>query len=125
MKNLKKVLLLLMLSLTVIACSDDDSAAEAVIFAGSWSGTFTGGDSGTWEITVTNSGMVNGEAFSNNAQVFLTVTGNVDTSGEFRATAGSAENGATFTGTFTENSGTGTWENTAEDISGTWQGARN
>ena len=125
-KTTIKSAIILFSFLAFIACSNDNNEeTQEVIFAGEWSGTFSGGDSGTWEIAVNNFGNVSGNVFSNNLQDFLIVEGTVDTSGEFRATAGSAENGATFTGSFTENSSSGTWENTAANISGTWQGTRN
>lgn len=123
-KTTIKSVIILFSILAFTACSSDDSGDVMVEFAGTWSGTFSGGDSGTWQISVTNNGTANGEVFSNNLGGFLSVSGSVDTSGDFRATAGSAENGATFSGTFVENSSSGTWENNAADISGTWQGSR-
>lgn len=126
---MKKIAIKLSISIFMImlvtACSNDDTDVMDVPFAGEWSGTFSGGDSGTWSITIGNSGSVTGEVFSNNLQGSLEVKGTVDTRGDFRATAGSAENGATYTGTFTENSGSGEWENTADQISGIWEGSRN
>ena len=124
-KTVFKFLMMALVVVTITSCSNDsDSETQEVPFAGEWSGTFSGDDSGPWNITVSSTGEVDGQVFSNNAQVSLEVTGNVDTSGEFRATAGSAENGATFTGTFTENSNSGAWENAVINISGTWQGLR-
>lgn len=124
-KSISKLSIVVLLILAITACSDDDSNPAAVPFAGEWSGTFSGGDSGTWAISIDPNGTVAGEVFSNNLQGFLDVNGTIDTSGDFRATAGSAENGATYTGVFTTNSSSGQWENTADSISGTWEGSRN
>ncbi|MFS4446917.1 hypothetical protein [Maribacter sp. 2307UL18-2] len=124
-KTAIKLSIFIVMSMLVTACSNDNDEVINVPFAGEWSGTFSGGDSGTWSITISNSGSVSGEVFSANLQGFLDINGKVDTSGDFRATAGSAANGATYTGTFTENSGSGEWENSADQISGTWEGNRN
>jgi hypothetical protein len=121
MKNRFKYALIPLFLLCLIACSTDSDPIEAVPFEGNWSGTFDGGDSGSWTITVRADGSLTGQAFSNNAQLFLMVEGDVNTSG---ATAGSAQNGATFEGTFLENTSSGTWENAAEQISGNWVGSR-
>lgn len=123
-KTILKHAIFILLVTAFISCSNDDNTIADVPFAGEWSGTFAGGDSGTWSINVSSNGNVTGEVFSNNLQGTLNVNGTVDLSGDFRATAGSAENGATYTGTFTENSGSGEWENTVDQISGTWQGNR-
>ncbi len=126
MKNVLKITFLLLTTL-IISCSSDDSDdnQQELLFAGEWSGTFSGDDSGTWSATIGASGTVSGQAFSNNAQDIFPLTGTLATDGEFRATAGTAENGATFIGTFTVDSSSGTWENTADQISGTWTGSRN
>lgn len=121
---IKRSIFMIIIVLTT-ACSNDDAAMMNVPFAGEWSGTFSGGDSGTWSITIDANGSVTGEVFSDNLQGLLDIKGNVDTTGDFRATAGSAENGATFTGNFSSNSGQGNWENTMDEISGTWEGNRN
>ena len=126
MKNVVKITLLL-LTIVTFSCSSDDSNDndEPLVFVGSWSGTFSGGDSGVWSAIITEEGTVTGDAFSNTAQESLPLNGTISTEGSFRATAGTAENGATFSGTFTVDSSSGTWENTADQISGTWMGARN
>ena len=124
MKNILKHTLIPLLFVCLVACSSDSDPIEPVPFQGNWSGTFTGGDNGSWSITVSPDGSVMGQAFSNNAQAFLDVSGDVSISGEFRATAGSAENGATFEGSFLETTSSGTWENAAEQISGNWTGSR-
>ena len=126
MKNVLKITLFFLTTLLISCSSDDDNDdQQQLIFAGEWSGTFSGGDSGTWNATVGETGTVSGEAFSNNAQQSFPLTGTIDTDGAFRATVGTAENGATFSGTFTEDSSSGTWENTAAQVSGTWMGTRN
>ena len=125
MKNVLKITLFFLITLLISCSSDDDNDNQPqLIFAGEWSGTYSGGDRGTWNATIGETGTVSGEAFSNNSQQSLPLTGTIATDGEFRATAGTAENGATFSGTFTVGSSSGTWENTAAQVSGTWTGSR-
>ena len=50
MKNLL-VSFLVVIVIFFVACEEDDVKP----FEGTWSGTYTGGDSGTWEATVTYS----------------------------------------------------------------------
>lgn len=102
MKNVVKIAWLLVMIVT-LSCSSDDSSdsGEPIEFAGSWSGTFSGGDSGVWSAIINEDGTVTGDAFSSAAQESLPLNGTIATDGEFRATAGTAENGATFSGTFT------------------------
>ena len=126
MNNVLRITLLFLTTLLVSCSSDnsDDNNPQELVFAGEWSGTFSGDDSGTWNATIGTSGTVNGEAFSSAAQQIFPLTGTITNEGEFRATAGTAENGATFSGTFTVDSSSGTWENAANQISGTWTGSR-
>lgn len=125
MKKVCKPLLILFALLALACSNDEDDNNSEVIFAGEWTGTFSGGDSGIWTAVIGNDGTVTGDAFSNSAQQSLPLSGTIDTKGDFRATVGTAQNGATFEGTFASDTSSGTWENAADQISGTWQGSRN
>lgn len=107
--------------------SDDDTPEEEVsleIIAGSWSGTFEGDDSGTYTVVVNANGTVTGTAFSDDLQQNLALNGTIDNAGNFDAVAGSAANGATFTGKFRATTSSGTWNNPTFNESGTWQGTK-
>ena len=125
MKQVKIIYVILVLAVG-LSCSTDNGneSQEQAIFAGNWSGTYTGGDSGTWTATIDSNGSVEGEALSNNLQQSLPLNGSIDTSGDFRATVGSAMNGATFKGAFASDQGSGTWENSTDQISGSWTGTK-
>ena len=127
MKILFKISMITLILVACISCSDDngDESIQEVQFIGEWLGTYSGLDSGFWNITVSRIGEVTGEGFSKNAMQTLTVEGNVDVSGDFRAIIGATNNEIIFTGTFTENSSSGVWENTTLGITGTWEGVRN
>lgn len=124
MKHFKIIYLILALSVGISCSNNDDGDSQPIDFAGSWSGTFAGGDNGTWNAIIDASGTVEGEAYSDNLQQSLPLNGSVDTSGDFRATVGTATNGATFEGAFTSDQGSGTWENSTDQVSGTWTGSK-
>lgn len=91
-------------------------------FAGNYSGTFTGTDAGSFTAVIDASGDVTGSGFSLEDDAFFTTTGTVDMSGGVVISTGSVSTGATFTGSFTdETSFSGTW--TGSGDSGTFTGA--
>ncbi|WP_127137074.1 hypothetical protein [Flagellimonas oceanensis] len=124
MKHFQIVYFILVLIVGISCSNNDDGDSRPIDFAGNWSGTFTGGDNGTWNAIIDASGTVEGEAYSNNLQQSLPLNGSVDTSGDFRATVGTATNGATFEGAFASDQGSGTWENSTDQVSGTWTGSK-
>ena len=63
---MKKILLLS--ALLIFACSSDDSSNNnynSSQFQCDWSGTFDGGDSGTWTFIVDSNGSAVGNGYSN------------------------------------------------------------
>ncbi len=119
----KQILLLtIILGLMTLACSknDDDQKSE---FQGTWTGTYAGTqDSGSWTANIDSNGKVTGTTVSTVFNVSLQLNGIISSSGAFTATAGSASNGAEFSGQMTATTGSGTWVNTNAGISGTWSG---
>ena len=91
-------------------------------YAGTWAGTYKGGDSGPCQINITTTGQLSGTCTSAAVGLF-NVTGTVSSSGQF--TQGSGTTGAVFSGTLSRN-GTvsGTWTNSQYSISGTWSMAK-
>lgn len=92
-------------------------------FAGTWSGTYAGDDTGTWIMVISNSGtFVSGSAYSNNVnETILTVSATINADGYVTSVN---EIGGTSEGQITGDDLEGTWENTADGISGTLIGSR-
>ncbi|WP_318309221.1 hypothetical protein [Flagellimonas crocea] len=124
MKHFKIIYVILALVVGVSCSNNDEGDAQQVIFAGNWSGTYVGDDSGTWTASIDDEGTVQGEALSNDSDQPLPLEGRIDSSGDFRATLGSVQFGATFEGVFTQENASGTWENETYEISGTWTGTK-
>ncbi|WP_445731103.1 hypothetical protein [Mariniflexile sp.] len=104
------------------SCSKNDDNQDSK-FQGTWTGTYTGAqDNGSWTANIDTNGKVTGTTSSTVYNNSLQLNGNISSSGEFIATAGSASNGAEFNGQMTTTSVTGTWSNTTAGINGTWSG---
>ena len=129
MKRILKFSLSVTLTLLFINCSSDDNNSTQetipVTIIGDWSGAFSGGDNGTWNINVSSTGEVTGTGISNTFSDNYTFNGNVTSNGSITATTGTADTGATFIGVLNTNgTASGTWDNQSEGLSGNWQGNR-
>ncbi len=136
MKNSKKLLIWVVkltltsvLSIIIIACSKDDdtptpTAPDTTIYEGTWSGTFSGGSSGTWIYNVSGNGTLTGSALVDNGTMH-TKTGTVSESGAVNV---SISNGGSALGQFNAETGgyTGTWQNNDPNnpLSGTSTGSK-
>lgn len=116
----------LMLAVIASSCSNDEEAQTInASLVGSWSGTYSGDDRGTWTVNVSTSGNVTGTATSTLASESAAITGSVSSSGVLSATLGNSEN-REFIGQLGEdNSASGTWVDTERDQNGTWEGQKN
>lgn len=93
--------------------------------AGTYKGTISGGDTGTFTMTVNTSGNISGSGFSNLDQASFSITGLAKNDGSFTSSFGSTSAGATFSGTADQNGNmSGTWSNTSAGLSGTAQGTK-
>ena len=124
MKTLLKISLLFIVLFTVGCSKDDEDTGDLELYVGSWSGTFSGSDSGTFLVTIYIDGEVSGTAFSNNLKQNIPLNGEIDESGNFDAVLGVSDSGASFTGKFTETKASGTWKNPPLNFSGTWNGVK-
>lgn len=124
-KIMKYVLLLTGL-LFFIGCNSDDDSSNQADFSGIWSGTFSGDDSGTWNVTIDQNGNVSGIANSTVFSQEYSILGTVTSNGVLTATLGTSSIGGKFTGNLNNENGSGVWINTiAEpDLSGTWSGVK-
>lgn len=88
-------------------------------YAGTWTGTFAGGDHGPCSVTITQTGSITGSCTSLGYSTTFSVSGSVNSSGN--ATVGNATTGASFSGTY-KRSGevNGTWTNSNLGINGTF-----
>lgn len=94
------------------------------LLTGTYVGTFSGDSSGTWQGTITPSGVLSGTATSSESVSFLgAVSTNGNGSSDFQ-TSGGVSDGTTFSGKFnTDGNASGTWTWFGEE-SGTWQGSK-
>jgi hypothetical protein len=94
------------------------AAPSVADFAGTWSATYSGGDTGSCpSLTITSAGNLSGNCASTPAGQAFSVSGTITADGH--VTFASTSNGATFTGQFGAGSGSGTWKDSGT-LSGTW-----
>lgn len=90
------------------------------LYAGSYTGTFAGDDSGTWSATIDSDGVITGTFTGTSSG---TLSGSIDTSGSmFFSTSGNTSEGTVFSGTIDISTGSaaGTWSD--DEDSGTYAG---
>ncbi|MDX5321911.1 MAG: hypothetical protein LPK45_12275 [Bacteroidota bacterium] len=114
-----------------VACSKSEDPAPAPAntdnkYMGTWQGVFSGGDNGTWSMTVDKAGAFTGELYSGNAAKSYPFTGSISAAGVLTADINVEGVLIDFDGQGSEDGKTanGTWGNTAAMISGVWQGAK-
>lgn len=130
-KHFITLLIILPLALGVISCSSNDDAPHEHVnpydkFKGSWSGTFSGGDSGTWAASIDKDGKVTGTITSNSiASATFALSGKISENGtvDMNYTYNNQEIG-TMTGTMAESTASGKWESPVQKLEGTWQGSK-
>ena len=129
MKNLLYTFLAILV-VFFVACEEDDIKP----FEGTWAGTYTGGDSETWEATVTYSsndgvGVVTGTTTSSNAiwGGNSQIAGALGSDGTITAAIGTTNDGGEWVGKFEKNDASGTWKGKDQNgasIEGTWTGKK-
>ena len=94
-------------------------------FAGQYTGTFSGGDYGTFSVTVDSQGNISGTAWSNRYEEQYSISGTISSSGQIYMVAGHVDTGTIFQGS-ADSSGNvqGTWENSYYSISGVFSGTK-
>ena len=99
---------------------------DASAFAGTYEGTFTGDDTGTFTVVVDTTGNITGTGTSTTFG-FFDISGTVDSSGNLELVAGGTSLGAIFSGTISPDGiVSGTWETTILFLfaSGTFSGSK-
>ncbi|AZA85800.1 hypothetical protein EG349_02855 [Chryseobacterium shandongense] len=120
---MKKIFLLVFTAFLFIGCKDEDTIYD---FIGTWAGTYSGTEKGSWNIVVASDGKVTGTLDSEQTTENYYISGTLTESGELNATIGSPEDGE-FKGTLTrDKKGSGTWLNElpTPTRSGTWTGEK-
>lgn len=94
-------------------------------FAGFYTGTYSGDDSGPWSVRIDENGIVKGTVYSSEDRRSYGVTGSINAGGAFTAIAGSTTTGATFSGRISTQGGlTGDWRNKRFNERGMFSGRR-
>lgn len=96
---------------------------EVRFYAGTYGGTFTGDDTGTWETTADEAGAVTGSGYSNDLRAPFTMTGTVLADGAMSLTMGSNGSIATTVISCT-GAVVGTWINVRTSEAGAITGSR-
>lgn len=98
------------------------NASLIALLAGDYNGTFSGGDVGSFSLTIANDGSISG--IGQGSDEAFTFTGNVNSSGS--AAAGNVSTGAMFVMAIArDGSIVGTWNNTIFGLSGSLVGSKN
>lgn len=96
---------------------------SAANFAGVYSGTFNGSDSGSFQVTVLQDGTA--KLAGRSSKMGMSFTGEGKVSPDGSVAVGSASTGSTFTGSISSTETlSGTWKNTAYDQAGSFQGRK-
>lgn len=101
------------------------------VFAGNYVGTFSGGETGTWEALVSSSGQMTGRALSGSGEIAFDISGQISGTGSATVTGVvTTPNGditTTYTGTFrltpTNIVCSGSWSSSL-GTTGSWEGVR-
>ncbi len=127
MKKLSKyfaiAIMFIAVGTSLYSCNNDDDDPVASPYAGTWSGTYDGDDTGTWILVISDGGtLVKGSGYSNSSQQTVG-------SASFYVTADGVGKGVDSSGIlsfsqFTGNKVTGTWRFPNRSASGTLTGSR-
>jgi Carboxypeptidase regulatory-like domain len=94
-------------------------------FAGSYRGTFTGAEVGTFSVSISSAGVISGSTFSQTYNQTVSVTGRISDTGSVSITATGSAGTAQFSGAVNA-AGTlsGTWNYQQSTVGGTFTGQR-
>lgn len=128
-KLIYKTLVLLSLSTMIMSCNTDDNISNATEqnpyekYAGNYKGTYSGGDIGEWEVSISNEGIILGTVHSTQYNLTFQLSGEIDLNGNMNAAyLYNNQMAGTFDATINGTSVTGTWINSISNLSGTLEG---
>lgn len=94
-------------------------------YLNTYSGTYLGGDTGTWEVTIVTNGIVKGKLISSTGAIYNCIGDLSGTTTNLVATL-IASNGSTLTANISSNGiVSGAWINTTYNLSGSLSGSKN
>jgi len=132
---MKKFLITLMviipMTITAVSCDSNDEQPHQHVnpydqFKGTWTGVFTGEDSGSWSASIDHEGKATGSISSHgDASLEFELSGKISENGTVSMTyTYNGQQVGTMTGTMTATSSSGTWESSVQGLKGTWTGTK-
>jgi hypothetical protein len=123
------LLALFLVSTVIYSCKKDDDTPPANTdspYKGSWEGTFSGDDNGTWTAVIGASGAITGELVSGNLPgTPFPIAGTINGTGAFDAHAVVMGDTVVFIGQASNSTtAAGNWQNLDQSMSGTWAGSK-
>lgn len=122
-------LILLALSIMTLSCNSDDNVSNVMEqnpyekYAGNYKGEYVGGDSGEWNVEISNQGVISGMVHSVQYNLTFQLGGEIDANGNMSATYQyNNQTVGTFDATINGVSVSGIWTNTRSNLSGTLSG---
>lgn len=119
------------LFLAAVSCDSGDEQAHPHAnpyeqFKGTWTGVFTGEDSGTWSALIDKDGKATGTISSGeNPSLQFDLSGRIAENGTVNMSyTYNGQQVGTMTGTMTTASATGNWESSVRNMKGTWSGTK-
>lgn len=113
---------LLLLAIAITSCEKDTPYAP---YQGTWAGTYSGEDTGSWTADIDEEGKVEGTAVSDSLPGYpFGLTGTVTEGGMFEAEASVLFGTVDFEGQITGQSASGAWVNDEAGLEGTWKGEK-
>ncbi len=101
------------------------ATASLATFAGRYAGTYSGAETGTFEVQISNTGVVTGTAKSTTYNITVPTTGTISASGDLRINAVGSAGSSSFTGSVGLDYRTsGTWAYIGTSGGGTFTGQR-
>jgi len=128
-KHICNLLILLALSLITLSCNSDDNSSNVIEhnpyekYIGKYKGNYYGGDTGTWEVAISNQGMISGTVRSSQFNLTFQLEGEIDANGNLNATYQYNNQAAgVFEAVINEDSVSGIWSNSLSNLAGTLEG---
>ena len=110
---------------TVPATPTTPQVTGTAVFAGNYTGTYTGAEVGTFTVVINAAGVVSGTSFSQTYGLTFAVSGAVTTSGALSLTATGSSGSAVFNGSVTAAGAvSGNWNYVQSTTGGTFTGRR-
>ena len=115
---MRKIIYILFIGLVFTSCEENSVDQITADNAGDWSGTYSGDSMGTWQMTITEDGDVNGTAILDNTS--FVISGGVEPDGSIIVNNALIE--LEFIGSLMDQKASGTWQ--TPNSSGSWDGIK-